>query len=412
MLSIHTARQRTPKTPGTPARIGLAVAGGGPIGGMYELGALRALDEAFEGLDLNRLDCYVGVSSGAFLAAALANRMDTAEMCRIFITGDSDDVQFRPETFMRPAFFEYMRRAATAPRLAVELWRDMVFRRGDSRWSDAIARVGGLVPTGLFDSTEIEHFLRDVFTRRGRSNDFRTLPAPLFVVAVELDSGKAVRFGSEGWDDIPISRAVQASAALPGLYAPVEVRGRHFVDGALRRTMHASTLLDRGIDLLIGINPLVPFDSSSARRTPDGIDQRLSEGGLPVVLSQTFRTLLQSRMQVGLQRYAQTYPNIDQLVFEPNSDDGEYFFTNVFSFAARRRVCELAYRNTMEDLRTRGDVLRPMLEAHGLALREEVINDTTRSIVDGLPKQPRATEATARLRRALDDVDHFITQRG
>ncbi|HEY5780535.1 MAG TPA: patatin-like phospholipase family protein, partial [Lysobacter sp.] len=124
MLSIHTARQRTPKTPGTPARIGLAVAGGGPIGGMYELGALRALDEAFEGLDLNRLDCYVGVSSGAFLAAALANRMDTAEMCRIFITGDSDDVQFRPETFMRPAFFEYMRRAASLPRLATQWWRE------------------------------------------------------------------------------------------------------------------------------------------------------------------------------------------------------------------------------------------------------------------------------------------------
>ena len=303
---------------------------------MYELGALRAMDEAIEGLDLTRLDCYVGVSSGAFLAAGLANRMGTAEMCRIFITGDSDDVQFRPETFLRPAFFEYMRRAASAPRLAAEWWRDMIIGRGDSRWSDAINRFGGLVPTGLFDSTQIELFLREVFTRR--TGDFRELAAPLFVVAVELDSGKAVRFGSEDWDDVPISRAVQASAALPGLYAPVEVRGKHFVDGALRRTMHASLLLERGVDLLIGINPLVPFDSSTARRTPDGIDQRLSEGGLPVVLSQTFRTLLQSRMQVGLQRYAQTYPNIDQLVFEPNSDDGELFFTNVFSFAARRRV--------------------------------------------------------------------------
>jgi predicted acylesterase/phospholipase RssA len=287
----------------------------------------------------------------------------------------------------------------------------MLFRPGDSRWSDAINRFGGLVPTGLFDSAEIERFLRDVFTRRGRSNDFRELPAPLYVVAVELDSGKAVRFGGEGWDDVPISRAVQASAALPGLYAPVEVRGRHFVDGALRRTMHASLLLDRGVDLLIGVNPLVPFDASLSPRTSDGVDQRLSEGGLPVVLSQTFRTILQSRMQVGLQRYAQTYPNIDQVVFEPNSDDGELFFTNVFSFAARRRVCELAYRNTLEDLRTRADVLGPVFRAHGLTLREDVIADTARSIVDGLPRQPRATETTARLRRALDEVDHFIASR-
>jgi predicted acylesterase/phospholipase RssA len=107
MLSFHTARQRARTGNKTPPRIGLAVAGGGPIGGMYELGALRALDEAVDGLDLSRLDCYVGVSSGAFLAAGLANRIGTEEMCRIFLTGDSDDVQFRPETFMRPALFEY-----------------------------------------------------------------------------------------------------------------------------------------------------------------------------------------------------------------------------------------------------------------------------------------------------------------
>ena len=410
MLSLHTAQQRARPASSTP-KIGLAVAGGGPIGGMYELGALRAMDEAIDGLDLTRMDSYVGVSSGAFLAAALANRMDTAEMCRIFITGDSDDVEFRPDTFLRPAFIEYMRRAASAPRLAMEWWRDMVFRRGDSRWSDALTRFGGLVPTGFFDSTEIERFLRDVFTRRGRSNDFRELPAPLYVVAVELDSGKAVRFGDKDWEDIPISQAVQASAALPGLYAPVEERGRHFVDGALRRTMHASLLLDRGVDLLIGINPLVPFDANVSDRKSDAVDSRLSEGGLPMVLSQTFRTLLQSRMQVGLQRYAQTYPNIDQLVFEPNSDDGELFFTNVFSFAARRRVCEIAYRNTLADLRQRADVLAPVLAAHGLALRTEVINDTTRSILDGLPKPPRATETTARLRRALDEVDHYIASK-
>jgi NTE family protein len=132
---------------------------------------------------------------------------------------------------------------------------------------------------------------------------------------------------------------------------------------------------------------------------------------LPVVLSQTFRTLLQSRMQVGLAKYAQQYPDIDQLVFEPNADDGELFFTNVFSFAARRRVCEIAYRNTLADLRQRADVLRPVLAAHGIALRDEVINDETRSILDGLQAPPRSTETTARLRRALDEVDHLVAAR-
>ncbi|MFC3551808.1 patatin-like phospholipase family protein [Lysobacter cavernae] len=409
MLSLHTARTRARANADRPARIGLAVAGGGPIGGMYELGALRALDEAFEGLDLTRLDSYVGVSSGAFLAAGLANRIDTAQMCRIFITGDSDDVQFRPETFLRPAIFEYLRRAASLPRLATQWWRELLFSPREARWSDLVTRFGGLVPNGLFDNAQVEHFLREVFTRRGRSNDFRDLAAPLYVVAVDLDNGAVVRFGGEGWDDVPISKAVQASAALPGLYPPVEVRGRHFVDGALRRTMNASAVLDRGIDLMIGINPLVPFNQGGVAAVEH--ERSLAAGGLPAVLSQTFRTLLQSRMQVGLARYSQQYPDIDQLVFEPNAEDGELFFTNAFSFSARQRICEIAYRNTLADLRRRADTLRPLLAAHGIRLRDEILADEQRSILDGITPPSRDTETTARLKRALDDVDQLVARR-
>ncbi|WP_454831119.1 patatin-like phospholipase family protein [Pseudoxanthomonas wuyuanensis] len=408
MLSIHSARKR-----GGSGRIGLAVAGGGPIGGMYELGALRAMDEALDGLDLTRLDCYVGVSSGAFLAAGLANRMDTAEICRIFITGTSDDAQFRPETFLRPNLDEYLQRAATLPGLYADWLRRLVQDpRKATRWSDLLLRFGGLVPTGLFDNTGVESFLRDIFSRRGRSNDFRKLDADLFVVAVDLDSGEAVRFGEPGWDEVPISQAVQASSALPGLYSPVEINGRHFLDGALRRTMHGSTVLDRGIDLMIGINPLVPFDATHAAPQAGEAEQiRLSSGGLPAVLSQTLRTLLQSRMQIGMEKYPRQYPNIDQLLFEPNAHDSELFFTNLFSFSSRHRVCQLAYRNTLDDLRKRADVLKPMLAAHGIGLRDDIINDRQRSILDGLGRQPRMTDTTARLRRALDDVDSLLAQR-
>lgn len=418
MLSLHAAR--TPPPHPAAARIGLAVAGGGPVGAMYELGALRALDEACDGLDLTRLDCYVGVSSGAFFAAGLANHMDTAELCRIFITGDSHDVRFRPEVFLRPALAEYLRRAASIPRLATRLARDLASGRGDSGWSDLLNRIGSLVPTGLFDNAEIEHFLRDVFTRNGRSNDFRKLDQPLYVIAVDLDSGEAVRFGDTGWDDVPISRAVQASAALPGLYPPVELpdrngQTRHFVDGALRRTMHASVVLERDIDLLLGVNPLVPFnpgsDAGDDLQAHRFGDRRIAQGGLPGVLSQTLRTMLQSRMQVGLARYPQQYPQIDQLVFEPNAADRELFYTNIFSYSARRRICQLGYRNTLTDLRERRGQLEPLLARHGIRLREDVIADRPRSIIAHLPPARRGTAATARLERALDDIEHRLQRR-
>ena len=55
-------------------RIGLAIAGGGPVGLVYEIGALHALSEALEGIDFNHLTVYVGVSAGAVTAALFLRR--------------------------------------------------------------------------------------------------------------------------------------------------------------------------------------------------------------------------------------------------------------------------------------------------------------------------------------------------
>jgi predicted acylesterase/phospholipase RssA len=398
MLLLQPAAKPAPSR----GRIGLAIAGGGPIGGMYELGALRALDAAIEGFDPTRLEVYVGVSSGAFLAAGLANGLTTGEMYRIFISGDTDETRFKPRIFLQPALGEYLKRVKSVPSMLLETWRELLLAPFGGPSPDLVGKLGGLVPTGIFDNAQIEAFLRGVFESRGRSNDFRTLERKLYVVAVDLDNGEAVRFGSTGWEDVPISRAIQASSALPGLYPPVDIRGRHFVDGALRRTMHASVVLDHGIDLMFGINPLVPFNAS---RDAEGEDDKLSRGGLPVVLSQTFRTLLQSRMQVGLGKYAQKYPGTDQLVFEPNEDDAEMFHTNIFSYSSRQHVCAHAFASTLADLRRRREVLAPLFARHGLRLREDVLDDPKIGVDDGLGPRRRRTEHTARLDRALDQLE-------
>ncbi len=389
-------------------RIGLAVAGGGPIGGMYELGALRAMDEAMDGLDMTDLDVYVGVSSGAFLASGLANRLDTAEMCRIFLTDVTDQERFRPEIFLRPAMAEYGKRVAAIPRTLLGWLGDLATHPLETNFTDVFGRLGALIPTGLFDNNEIEHFLRKLFESHGRTNDFRELPRKLFVIGVELDTGKTVRFGDEGYDHIPISRAIQASAALPGLYPPVEIDGKYYVDGALRRTLHASVALETGAELVLGINPLVPFDAALATANHRKVPDSLVDNGLPAVLSQTFRTMLKSRMQVGLDKYQKTHERADLLVFEPSPDDVEMFFTNPFSYTMRQRVAEHAYRATLDDLSARYDELAPIFARHGVALRRDIIDDPERSLLEGLGRRPRRTDVTARLRHALDDLDRAI----
>ena len=83
---------------------------------MYELDVPRALDEALTGLDFTCLDRYVGVNSGAFLAAGPAIRNGTDDMCWIYTAGVSDDVQFQPESFTKPALLNYLKRTTSLPR--------------------------------------------------------------------------------------------------------------------------------------------------------------------------------------------------------------------------------------------------------------------------------------------------------
>lgn len=408
MLSLQSAKRR--RSNSQAHRIGLAIAGGGPIGGIYELGALRALEEAVDGLNLTRMAVYVGVSSGSIIAACLANRIGTAEMCRILLTDAGSDHPFQPEIFLKPAFAEYVGRLAKVPGVLWDVAWELVRNPLSRRFTEVFGRFGALLPTGLFDNAPVETFLRHLFSGHGRTNDFRELDAPLYVVAVELDSGLAVRFGEGVLDQIPLSKAIQASSALPGLYPPVEIGGKFYLDGALRRTLNASVALEKDIDLLIGINPLVPYDADRALSRGKHVPDSLVTAGLPAVLSQTFRALLQSRMQVGLSQYDR-YQHTDKLLLEPDPDDGDMFFTNVFSFSSRRELCAHAYRNTMEDLRARREELDALLIPHGLKLNQDVLDDSERHLFTALENPPRRTDTTSKLHRALDDLAEQLGQK-
>ncbi|HEV2844863.1 MAG TPA: patatin family protein, partial [Thermoanaerobaculia bacterium] len=83
---------------------------------------------------------------------------------------------------------------------------------------ESLTRVSRALPVGLFDNEPIRAYLEKIYSIKGRTDDFRKLGKRLVVVATALDSGQAARFGEPGLDHIPISRAVQASGALPGLY--------------------------------------------------------------------------------------------------------------------------------------------------------------------------------------------------
>ena len=407
---------KKPKRTNSPvSRIGLALAGGGPLGAIYELGALLALSESLEGVDFNELDVYVGVSAGGFIAAGLANGLTPEHMRRMFIESDTSEEPFEPELLLKPAFREYAMRALSVPPLLLASIWNYLANPWSQSFFESFQRLSQAIPTGIFNSAGIDRFLGKVFTAPGRSNDFRELRRRLFLVATDLDSGESVVFGSPGTEHVPVSTAVQASAALPGMFPPVEIEGRHFVDGALKKTLHASVALKEGADLVLCVNPLVPFDSELAEKRGAGRRKRLVEGGLPVVLAQTFRSIIHSRMQVGLARYKTDYRNADVVLFEPNSDDADMFFTNMFSYSSRRHLCEHAYQKTRVELYRRRHELGPVLAKHGIHLRLERLKEK-RSLIhldaDGRAgKQPSLLATSHRLADALDELERCMERR-
>jgi predicted acylesterase/phospholipase RssA len=203
---------------------------------------------------------------------------------------------------------------------------------------------------------------------------------------------------------VPISEAIRASTALPGLYTPVRIGDRTLVDGALLRTAHASLVLENGADLVITVNPLVTFSNS---RRHNGHSHDLAEGGFITVMNQTFRALIQSRMQIGMAAYRERYPYSDRLLFQPDRDDEIMFFTNIFRYSERYRLASHAYQMTRHDLLEHADPLERVLKRHGVTLRLDRLRDPQRWLA------PRGgisfgTGTTADLSHALERLSHWL----
>jgi predicted acylesterase/phospholipase RssA len=394
----------TRSTNHSPIKIGLACAGGVIEGAIYEIGALNALEEAIGGVHLHELDVYVGVSSGGLISALLANGVSARTLTQAVISQAEPPLNLDPGVLFTPAFREYAGRLGRLPRTLLGTLGQYVSNPGDLSLAGLMVNLGAAVPTGLFTNAPLQRFLARAFSTGGRTNDFRRLDAALRIVAMHLDSAEVTCFGEAGRDDVPISKAIQASTALPGLYCPVEIDGRYYIDGVARRTVHASVALDAGVDLLFCINPIVPVNVQLEQKIDGLRQQSLMDGGLPAVLSQTFRAIVDSRMKTGFKKYAHTHPDADLLLVEPEYEENALFFSNVFSFSNRHDVAECAYQATRNHLLAQADTLQPMLERNGLTLRLDALKDPSRTLFgDDDP-----TTAPAHRTHFFERTDHVL----
>ena len=102
------------------------------------------------------------------------------------------------------------------------------------------------------------------------------------------------------------------------------------------------------------------------------------------------------------------------MLFEPNRADADMFFTNLFSYSSRRRLCEHAYQKTREELWKRRHELAPVLARHGVEIRAGVLRDESMTLVKslrrsrGIWRETASTAATRALTHTLDDLERWL----
>jgi predicted acylesterase/phospholipase RssA len=365
------ARRRRP-TRRTRSKVALVCAGGGITGAVYEIGCLRAMEDLFD-RSMVDLDLYVGISGGAFVNALVAAGFSPRELYHEVTAGVRSPFGVGGAELFRLGLGDLAKRSLRAPG-ALSRGLATALRAEGGNAYDLLFSLVELLPPGLLDNSGVRDIIARILSVRARPDRFDALARELYIVAVDLDSGEALAFGERGRRDVPVSLAVQASTALPGLYRPVRIAGRDYVDGGVKKTAHINLAIQNGADLVICINPIVPILNDTHHGPLQG---HLANRGISYVLDQALRIMLHGRMEYGLERYGQEHPEVDILLIEPTRDDMRMFSFNIMRYSARRVVARYGYRSALSSFRQHHARYKALLARHGIRLRDPFTLDET-----------------------------------
>ena len=207
-------------------RIGLVLSGGGARGAAH-VGVLKVLEEM-----RIPIAAVAGTSMGALVGGAYASGVGADVLEEALTSADWDDL-----------FVDDPPRADWPMR-----------RKEDSEqptWDFTVGVRGGrlILPKGALAGQKVELFFADLVKGGERAEDFDQLPIPYRAVATDLEDG-GMRVFSEG----SLPTVMRASMSVPGLFAPIEIDDRLYVDGGLVRNLPVDVARRMGVDLVIAIN--------------------------------------------------------------------------------------------------------------------------------------------------------------
>jgi predicted acylesterase/phospholipase RssA len=371
------------------SKVALVLAGGGITGAVYEVGALRAINDILDGLTVNDFDIYVGTSAGALVCSLIANGLSPEEIIQALDNNHPEIGGVGVGDIFQADITEYLRGLLNIPRALWHLSVSSLLHPFNIALSDIIWELAHVLPAGLYDSNSLERYVRRVLEMPGRHNRFDFLEKKLFIVATELDSGNRAVFGQGGKGIVPISRAVAASSAVPILYRPVRIFGKDYVDGGLHGTASLDLAIEAGAKLVICINPMVPLNA--ARAFPD--QHYMRNHGIQAIVNQAVRTLLHSTLRYHIKNLKVKYPDVDIILIQPEWDDERMFSHNPMYYNSRLLLAEHGFTTVTKGLIERYDYYEQVLKRHGI----QPHTDLVRRKLEALREQPGSVEVLQKL---------------
>jgi predicted acylesterase/phospholipase RssA len=405
VVDIESSPKRRAKRRKKPSKTALVLGGGGFTGGVYEIGALRALDLLAVNSTVNNFDVYVGTSAGSFVASMLANGITPEEMMQVInsrVPSELEDLDL--DRVLKPNYVGFLSKTAALPLRTAQLLGRLT-RIGEFSLMDIVVGLAEALPTGLYSGSGLADYVEEALSLDDRVNDFRLLDNELYLTATDLDTCERIVFGEEGWSDVPISKAVECSTCLPLVYKPVDLKGRQFVDGGIRSTTNVDIAVEKGAKFIVVVNPLVPYVNDFEKTIPTVFGQRVrrvSDMGLPAIANQTFRLIAHQRLHQAVEQWQERYPGVDIILLEPEPNDELMFGTPIMDYSRRLEIAKHGFETVTATLAKDYDRYQEIAERHGLEISERRVRRVVEKAADEEPEQ------TSAWRRVLEQTTSVL----
>jgi NTE family protein len=250
-------------------RTALVLGAGGILGSAWTAGTLAAVQERI-GRPLGELDLVCGTSAGAVLGAALRCGMTVDELLahqRGAAPADiAPDLDIRDLPDMRTIERETGDGRPPAPRPWPGSPGLVATALAHPRSVNPVIAASGLLPAGRGRLGSLIRMVAALQDRLGVTRDGWVPGDPLWVVAVDYDSGRRVVFGRPGAPASTVGEAVLASCSIPGWFAPQVIGGRRYVDGGVASSTSLGLLARPGAPDVDEVYVLAPMASHAYDR--------------------------------------------------------------------------------------------------------------------------------------------------